>query len=109
MAQNSISTAGADTGSLKSYTTGFLLSVVLTAAAFGLVMMRQDLARGMVLIGILIAAVVQIWVHLRYFLHMNASSSSRWNLIAMIFTVLIMALFVGGTLWIMADLNFRMM
>jgi cytochrome o ubiquinol oxidase subunit IV len=55
------------------------------------------------------AGIVQILVHLHYFLHLDTSSAARWNLLAMMFTLLILALFVGGTLWIMFNLNYRMM
>ncbi len=99
---------GATTGSLKSYITGFILSVVLTAMAFGAVM-SEALAPRVTIITIFTAAVLQILVHLYYFLHLNSSSEARWNILAMIFTVLIMALFVGGSIWIMHNLNIRMM
>ena len=61
------------------------------------------------LAGIFSAGIVQILVHLHYFLHLDTSSASRWNVLALIFTLLIMVLFVGGTLWIMYTLNYRMM
>jgi cytochrome o ubiquinol oxidase operon protein cyoD len=48
-------------------------------------------------------------VHLHYFLHLDTSSTARWNVLAIIFTLIIMVLFVGGTLWIMYNLNYRMM
>jgi len=95
-------------GSLKSYLTGFILSVVLTTVAFGAVI-SEALSHGATVVTIFTAAVLQILVHLHYFLHLNSSSGARWNILAMIFTVLIMALFVGGSIWIMHNLNIRMM
>ena len=59
--------------------------------------------------GICVAGILQILVHLHYFLHLDASSTQRWNVLALIFTFLIMVLFVGGTLWVMYTLNLRMM
>jgi cytochrome o ubiquinol oxidase operon protein cyoD len=109
MDQTPAQRAGAGVGSFKSYAFGFLLSIVLTTAAFALVMKGRALPRGVVMPGITAAAVAQILVHLHYFLHLDGSSAARWNWMALIFTVLIMAVFVGGTLWIMTDLNFRMM
>jgi cytochrome o ubiquinol oxidase subunit IV len=108
MSQAAIDSTGASRGSLKSYLTGFALSLILTAIPFALVMSGTWSASA-ILAGIFCAGIVQILVHLYYFLHLNASSGVRWNVLAMIFTVLIMALFVGGTLWIMSDLNYRMM
>ncbi|MEJ2726659.1 MAG: cytochrome C oxidase subunit IV family protein, partial [Deltaproteobacteria bacterium] len=61
------------------------------------------------LFAVIAAAVVQMLVHLHYFLHLNRSSAQRWNVLALLFTVLILCLFVGGSLWIMYNLNYRMM
>ncbi|MBE8365690.1 cytochrome o ubiquinol oxidase subunit IV, partial [Leptospira borgpetersenii serovar Balcanica] len=43
------------------------------------------------------------------FLHMNASSEERWNLVAFVFTLLIIAIVVVGSIWIMWNLNYNMM
>ena len=58
---------------------------------------------------ILVAGIVQILVHLHYFLHLDTTSAARWNEVALMFTILILTLFVGGSLWIMLTLNYRMM
>jgi cytochrome o ubiquinol oxidase subunit IV len=108
MSQAAIDSAGASRGSLKSYLTGFVLSLILTAIPFALVM-SGTLSSSAILAGIFSAGIVQILVHLHYFLHLDTSSEERWNVLAMIFTLLIMILFVGGTLWIMFNLNYRMM
>jgi cytochrome o ubiquinol oxidase operon protein cyoD len=108
MSQAPIDSTGVSKGSLKSYLTGFVLSLILTAIPFALVM-RGTLSSSVIIAGIFSAGIVQILVHLHYFLHLDASSAARWNVLAMIFTLLIMVLFVGGTLWIMYTLNYRMM
>jgi cytochrome o ubiquinol oxidase subunit IV len=108
MNQASIESTGASGGSLKSYLTGFVLALILTAIPFALVM-SGTLSSAAALAAIFSAACVQILVHLHYFLHLDTSSAARWNVLAMIFTILIMILFVGGTLWIMYTLNYRMM
>ena len=108
MSQASIDSTGASRGSLKSYLTGFVLSLILTAIPFALVM-SGTWSSSAILAGIFSAGIVQILVHLYYFLHLDTSSAARWNMLAMIFTLLIMVLFVGGTIWIMYDLNYRMM
>ena len=99
---------GVSRGSLKSYLTGFVLSLILTAIPFALVMSGAR-SSAATLAGICSAGLVQILVHLHYFLHLDTSSAARWNVAALIFTLLIMILFVGGTLWIMWTLNYRMM
>jgi len=108
MSQTPIDSTGVSRGSLKSYLTGFILSLILTAIAFASVM-SGALSSAAALAGIFMAGIVQILVHLHYFLHLDTTSAARWNVVALVFTLLIMALFVGGTLWIMSSLNYRMM
>ena len=108
MNQVPIDSIGVSRGSLRSYLTGFVLSLILTAIPFALVM-SAAWSPGATLAAIFGAGIVQILVHLHYFLHLDTSSAARWNVLAIIFTLLIMILFVGGTLWIMYTLNYRMM
>ena len=97
---------GASHGSAKSYMIGFILSVILTVIPFWMVM---EASHQTILITVVAMAVIQIFVHLVYFLHMNTSSEERWNLIALAFTALIIAIVVVGSLWIMYNLNINMM
>jgi cytochrome o ubiquinol oxidase subunit IV len=108
MERTSLNSTGASLGTLKSYATGFLLSVVLTVVSFGVVISGIE-SHSTILISIFCLAIAQILVHLHYFLHLNTSSEARWNVLAIVFTFLILFLFVGGTLWIMHNLNYRMM
>jgi cytochrome o ubiquinol oxidase operon protein cyoD len=108
MNQAHIDNTGAGRGSLKSYAVGFILSIVLTVIPFAFVM-SGAFSRSAVLFGIFGAAIVQILVHLHYFLHLDTSSAMRWNVMALVFALLIITLFVGGTLWIMYHLHYRMM
>ncbi len=108
MTQLQIDSTGAGRGSFRSYAAGFILSIVLTVISFGLVV-NGHLPRSSMILGLLGAAVVQMLVHLHYFLHLDRSSSARWNVLALLFTLLIMFIFVGGSIWIMFDLNYRMM
>jgi cytochrome o ubiquinol oxidase operon protein cyoD len=48
-------------------------------------------------------------VHLRYFLHIDLKSTPRDNLLALAFAAVLICIMIGGTLWIMLDLNARMM
>ena len=108
MSQAPIDSIGVSRGSLRTYLTGFVLSLILTAIPFVLVM-SGTWSPTVTLAGIVSAGLVQILVHLHYFLHLDTSSAARWNVLAIMFTLLIMILFVGGTLWIMSNLNYRMM
>jgi cytochrome o ubiquinol oxidase operon protein cyoD len=108
MSHAGIESTGASKGSLRSYTTGFILAIVLTVLAFALVM-SGVLPRLATLFGIFGLAIVQMLAHLHYFLHLDTSSAARWNVLALLFTLLILIIFVGGTIWIMYNLNYRMM
>jgi cytochrome o ubiquinol oxidase operon protein cyoD len=108
MSQAPIDSTGISRGSLKSYLTGFFLALILTAIPFALVM-SGAFSPAPTIFAIFGAGIVQILVHLHYFLHLDTSSAARWNVVALMFTLLIMALFVGGTIWIMHSLYYRMM
>ena len=55
------------------------------------------------------AAVIQIVVHMIFFLHMNTRSEGGWSMLALIFTVIIVVIAVSGSLWVMHHLNTNMM
>jgi len=96
-------------GSLKGYVTGFVLSLVLTAIPFWLVMGKvfdRPGATAAILLGF---AAVQIVVHMVYFLHMNARSEGGWTLLALIFTLVLVVIALSGSLWVMYHLNENMM
>jgi cytochrome o ubiquinol oxidase subunit IV len=98
-----------DHGSYRSYMTGFILSVILTAIPFWLVMARpiEDASlTGLIVVGF---AAVQIVVHMIYFLHMNTRSEGGWTLTALVFTAIIVIIVLVGSLWVMYNLNVNMM
>jgi cytochrome o ubiquinol oxidase subunit IV len=97
--------AGASHGNLKSYVTGFILSIILTVIPFGIVMQHPGLSHGALLGIILGTAIVQVFVHLVCFLHMNTKSEQRWNTLAFAFTLLIAVILIGGSVWIMDNLS----
>jgi cytochrome o ubiquinol oxidase subunit IV len=105
---------GADDGggfhaTLKDYLTGFTLSVVLTAIPFWLVMAKVLPTPGLTILVILSLAIVQIVVHVIYFLHMNTRSESGWSMLALIFTLTLVVIALAGSLWVMYHLNHNMM
>ncbi|MEJ2117665.1 MAG: cytochrome o ubiquinol oxidase subunit IV [Alphaproteobacteria bacterium] len=93
--------------SLKSYLLGFGLALVLTAIPFGLVA-SNGATRTTTLLIITITAIIQVFVHLRFFLHLDFKTTPRENMLAMIFAVILIVILGGGTLWIMFNLNSRM-
>jgi cytochrome o ubiquinol oxidase operon protein cyoD len=54
-------------------------------------------------------AVGQLLVQLGLFLHMGSEPKPRWNLMATLFSLMVVIIVVGGSLWIMNNLNYNMM
>lgn len=102
-------TGGGSHATLKGYLTGFVLSVILTAIPFWIVMGKVFAAPGVTALAVLLLAAVQIVVHMVYFLHMDAKSEGGWNLLALIFTLVLVVITLSGSLWVMYHLNENMM
>jgi len=100
---------GASHGSLRSYLTGFALSVVLTAIPFWLVMSGVLDSKIATELAITTLAVAQITVHMVYFLHMNTRSEDGWSIMALVFTLILVVIALIGSLWIIYHLNSNMM
>ena len=95
-------------GSVKSYMVGFVLSIILTAIPFGLVM-YPSLPKNLTVLIVVAMAVIQVVVHLVYFLHMDRSKEQRSNVSTFLFTTMVIALLVGLSLWIMFNIHIEMM
>ncbi len=94
---------------LRGYLTGFALSVILTAIPFWLVMSGTiSIKQGTAAI-ILGFAVVQMIVHMIYFLHMDAKSEGGWSMMALIFSLILVVIVLTGSLWVMYHLDTNMM
>ncbi len=94
---------------LKDYLTGFVLSLVLTAIPFWVVIGKVFERPGVTAAVLLGFAAVQMVVHMVYFLHMNAKSEGGWTLLALIFTLVLVVIALSGSLWVMDHLNENMM
>jgi len=92
----------------KSYVVGFVLSTLLTLLASFVAVGR--VFSGWVLIAAIIGlALVQLSVQLIFFLHISQESKPRWNLAIVLSTISIILVIVGGSLWIMNNLNYHNM
>ena len=123
--------SGESYSDLATYLTGFVFALLLTLLAFGLVIVGRGyslepidkvlgifsygevitgkMPRHLIIVGVIVLAILQISVHLRYFLHLSFGSPHNWNLLAVLFALFIIIIMVGGTLWIMNDLNNHML
>ncbi len=93
----------------KGYAVGFVLSVLLTAVPFWLVMGKVLPTPGLTAAVILAFAAVQVVVHMVYFLHMNAKVEQGWSLLALVFTGVLVVIMLAGSIWVMHHLNTNMM
>jgi len=105
MKNNSLANFSAS--SLRTYIIGFAGSLVLTIIPFALVMFTT-LVPATVLIIITLFAVAQILLHLVCFLHLKPSSQNAWNGLALIYTVILLVMLVGASIWIMYQLKHNM-
>ena len=93
----------------RSYMTGFVLSVILTAIPFWLVMgdvLDDTLKTGIIIMAL---AAVQIVVHMIYFLHMNTKSEGGWTFMALAFTLTLVVITLVGSIWVMYHMDQNMM
>lgn len=96
-------------GARADYVRGFAMAAVLTAAAFTLVMNHTLGNIPLTVAAVMGLAVVQVVVHMVFFLHMNSRSEGGWNLLALLFTLLLVLIVLSGSLWVMYHLNANMM
>ena len=91
--------------SVSGYLKGFVLSVILTAIPFWLVMAGVLDNRSATIAIILALAAVQIVVHVIYFLHMDARAEGGWKLMSFLFTATLLLIVLAGSIWIMYHLH----
>jgi cytochrome o ubiquinol oxidase operon protein cyoD len=87
------------------YITGFVLAVILTAIPFWLVMGKVLESPTVTTFIILALAMVQIYVHMVFFLHMTSKAEGGWAWMSLIFTLVLLVITLSGSLWIMYHLK----
>lgn len=93
---------------LKSYVTGFVLSILLTLIPYFIVV-NHMFGGSSVITAVVVFAVVQLFVQVIFFLHLSKKSRPHWNMVVFAFAVVIVSILVGGSLWIMSNLNYNTM
>ncbi|HUY84039.1 MAG TPA: cytochrome o ubiquinol oxidase subunit IV [Steroidobacteraceae bacterium] len=94
---------------LKGYLTGFVLAAILTIIPFWLVMGHVLRDRDLTILLVLTLGAAQIVVHMIYFLHMDTTSEHGWNMLALIFTLVLVVIVLGASIWVMYNENANMM
>jgi cytochrome o ubiquinol oxidase operon protein cyoD len=92
----------------RSLVLGYGLALLLTLLAFGLVVFHVLTGR-QAFYTVLGLGLVQLVAQLRFFLHIDLKRSARADLQLILFSTLIIALMVGGTLVVVFNLHGRMM
>jgi cytochrome o ubiquinol oxidase operon protein cyoD len=92
----------------RTYLIGYAVALALTALAFAAVRWPHFPAR--TVFGIVLSlGLLQVVVQFRCFLHIGLRRSSRADLLLVLFSALIIALMVSGTLVVLFNLRDRMM
>ena len=100
------SVAGA--GHLKNYVVGFITSICITLASY--LTVSQTLLKGGFLVGAVASfAISHAVVQLFLFLHLGDPTRPRWRMMVFLYTLMILSIVVAGSLWVMNNLNYRMM
>jgi cytochrome o ubiquinol oxidase operon protein cyoD len=93
---------------LLVYVVGLGLALLLTATSFFVA--GTDLVwQPSIPVAIVVLAIAQMGVHLVFFLHITTGPDNTNNVLALAFGLLIVFLVIGGSLWIMSNLNHNMM
>ncbi|CAM2910255.1 cytochrome o ubiquinol oxidase subunit IV [Vibrio mytili] len=94
--------------SASDYVKGFVAALILTVIPFYFVWTKSlpDTTTYAILFT---CAIVQIFVHFKYFLHMEAKTSDgRWNLVSLMFTAIVVFILIAGSVWIIYNMNVNM-
>jgi cytochrome o ubiquinol oxidase subunit IV len=99
-------------GTIGNYIAGYILSLGLTGTAFWLVHRHLQShhvspSDNFMLVALAALAITQLFVQLVFFLHLDRESKPRWNLAVLAFAVVVVVILVGGSLWIMTNLNYH--
>lgn len=94
------------TATSKSYILGYVYSVLLTLGAYYLIV-KEVLSGWTAAFIILSLAVLQLFVQLFYFLHLDQGKKPRWNMISFFFAVMVVLIVVLGSIWIMVNLSYH--
>jgi cytochrome o ubiquinol oxidase subunit IV len=89
------------------YVIGLGLAVLLTVTSFFIA--GTDLVwQPSIPVALVVLAIAQMGVHLVFFVHITTDPDNTNNVMALAFGLLIVFLVVGGSLWIMSNLNENM-
>ena len=92
---------------VRTLVAGFILALSLTLLAY-FVVVNHWFMGAWLMAAIVCLAIAQLVVQLVFFLHLGREEKPRWNLIAFFFMATFLLVILGGSLWIMYNLNYNM-
>jgi cytochrome o ubiquinol oxidase operon protein cyoD len=95
-------------GSAKAYIIGFILSIILTVVPYYLVV-NHSMEVDALALTVLVIAVGQLLIQVIFFLHLSFKGEEQGKTLSFIFILVVVAILVIGTLWIMWNLHENMM
>lgn len=87
---------------------GLLLSIFFTSIPFCMIY-YNFFEKNTLLIITIFCAIIQIYIHLVFFLHLGHMLHAEWNIISLIFTIFILFILILGSIWIMTHLHHNLM
>jgi len=91
-----------------SYVIGFVMSAATTVVAYILVVERIW-PTDVIIFTVVGLAILQLVIQLVFFLHLGQEKGQYWTLVTFWFAILVIAILVGGSIWVMYHLNYNMM
>jgi cytochrome o ubiquinol oxidase operon protein cyoD len=94
--------------SFKPQFIGFVLSFLLVFACHRIVV-HHHLTNDLLIWTVFSFAILQALIQLVFFMHLGLESKPHWNTITFIFVVMVILIVIGGSMWIMNNLDYNLM
>lgn len=94
--------------SYKPQFLGFVISLIFVISLY-LIVTRHHLTDSLLTLTIFGLAIAQALVQLVFFLHLGMESKPHWNTLTFLFVTMVIVIVIGGSLWIMNNLDYNVM
>ncbi len=87
---------------------GYFFSLILLFTVFFIVT-KTHMVRWALVFFVIGLAAVQTLIQLLTFLNLGIESKPRWGIMTALFTLMVIIIIFGGSIWIMKTINYNMM
>jgi cytochrome o ubiquinol oxidase operon protein cyoD len=94
--------------SYKPHFLGFVMSFLLIVAVYRIVM-DHELRDALLVTTVVVFTVLSALIQLVFFLHLGMESKPHWFMMTFLFSALVIVIVIGGSLWIMNNINYDLM